>query len=58
METLLNVIDLMLQTAMTATGQCDELEHIYVVSLLIVFFILTVATLRWAVQLTIKRIRR
>ncbi len=34
METLVNVIDLMLQTAMIATGQCDELERIGAVSIL------------------------
>lgn len=58
METLVNVIDLMLQTAMNATGQCDELERIGAVSILAFFLILTVATVRWAAQLTIKLIRR
>ena len=58
METLLNVIDLMLQTAMIATGQCDELERIGAASILVFLLILTAATVRWAVQLTIKLIRR
>lgn len=58
METLFNVAESMLETAMIATLRCDELDHACYVSILICFFIISIALLRWGVQLTIKLLKK
>ena len=58
METLFNVINLMLETAMCATGRGDELNHAYVIAVFVFSLVLAVSLLRWAVQLTIKLLKK
>ena len=58
METLFNVINLMLETAMCATGRGDEFNHAYVIAVFVFSLVLAVSLLRWGVQLTIKLLKK
>ena len=57
METFFNVINLMLETAMSATGRGDDLNHAYVTAVLVFSLVLFVSLLRWAVQLIFKLLK-
>lgn len=58
METLFNVSWMMIEIAEAATGRGDELGRAYVMATLIISLVFIIALLRWAVQFTVKLVKK